>query len=216
MKISYAIPVCNEYKEIEYLLEYLAKHKREQDEIVVQCDQGNTTPDVYRVLQELTENGSVSYELIEFPLNNNFAAFKNNLKNNCSGDYIFQIDADEMVSKYMVENIGMVLQYNSVDVLKVPRINTVKGLTQEHINKWRWGVNEQGWVNFPDAQKRIYKNDPSIKWSGHQVHGMVEGFKTYVALPFEERFSIYHNKQINRQEQQNARYAQIENERQNG
>ena len=64
MKISYAIPVCNEYKEIEYLLEYLTKHKRDQDEIVVQCDQGNTTPEVYRVLQELTENTNLSYKLI--------------------------------------------------------------------------------------------------------------------------------------------------------
>ena len=52
MKISYAIPVCNEYKEIKYLLEYLTKYKREQDEIVVQCDQGNTTSEVYDVLKQ--------------------------------------------------------------------------------------------------------------------------------------------------------------------
>jgi len=90
MKISYAIPVCNEYKEIEYLLEYLTKHKREQDEIVVQCDQGNTTPEVYNVLKQHPD-----IKVVEFTLNKDFASFKNNLKDNCSGDYIFQIDADE-------------------------------------------------------------------------------------------------------------------------
>ena len=132
------------------------------------------------------------------------------------GDYIFQIDADEVPHEVLVQSLKQILSANPVELLITSRVNRVEGLTQEHINKWNWRVNEQGWVNFPDAQKRIYKNDPSIKWSGHQVHGMVEGFKTYVALPFEERFSIYHNKQINRQEQQNARYAQIENERQNG
>ena len=74
MKISYAIPVCNEYKEIEYLLEYLTKHKREQDEIVVQCDQGNTTQEVYNVLKQYPD-----IKVIEFALNKDFALFKNNL-----------------------------------------------------------------------------------------------------------------------------------------
>ena len=84
MTISYAIPVCNEWRELEYLLNYLFKHKREQDEIVVQCDEGNTTPSVYQVLEEYKNK----IQVIEFPLNGNFASFKNNLKDYCSGDYI--------------------------------------------------------------------------------------------------------------------------------
>ena len=140
-KISYAIPVCNEYKEIEYLLEYLTKHKREQDEIVVQCDQGNTTPEVYKVLQELAENTDVSYKLIEFPLNNNFAEFKNNLKDNCSGDYIFQIDADEYPEEYLMSTMDWLIKENpKTDIFWVPRINKVNGLTEEHIKKWGWVI----------------------------------------------------------------------------
>ena len=206
MKISYAIPVCNEYREIEYLLEYLTKHKREQDEIVVQCDQGNTTPEVYRVLQELTENTDVSYKLIEFSLNNDFSAFKNNLKDNCSGDYIFQIDADEYPEEYLMNHIDWVIDNNpEVDIFWVPRINKVKGLTQAHIDKWGWNVDPKGRVNFPDYQCRILRNIKEIKWE-NKVHEVLKGHKTESHLPANNEFCIHHPKTIERQEKQNEFY----------
>ena len=209
MKISYAIPVCNEWKEIEYLLEYLAKYKREQDEIVVQCDQGNTTPEVYRVLQALTERGSVTYKLIEFPLNNNFAAFKNNLKNNCSGDYIFQIDADEYPEEYLMSTIGWFIENNpDTDIFWVPRINKVNGLTQAHIDKWGWNVCPKGRVNFPDYQCRILKNIPDIKWK-NKVHEVLTGHKTESHIPANSEFCIHHIKDIERQEKQNEFYSTL-------
>tara|TARA_R110001592_G_scaffold171881_2_gene410323 strand:- start:351 stop:980 length:630 start_codon:yes stop_codon:yes gene_type:complete len=209
MKISYAIPVCNEYKEIEYLLEYLAKHKREQDEIVVQCDQGNTTPEVYKVLQELTENTDISYELIEFPLNNNFSAFKNNLKNNCKGDYIFQLDADEYPEEYLMKHVDWFIDNNSeVDIFWVPRINKVDGLTQEHIDKWRWNVDNKGRVNFPDYQCRILRNKKKIKWK-NKVHEVLTGYKTESYLPANSEFCLHHLKSIDRQEKQNKFYSTL-------
>jgi len=205
-KISYAIPVCNEYKEIEYLLEYLTKHKREQDEIVVQCDQGNTTPEVYKVLQELTENADISYKLIEFPLNNNFAEFKNNLKDNCSGDYIFQIDADEYPEEYLMSTMDWLIKENpKTDIFWVPRINKVNGLTEEHIKKWGWNVDPKGRVNFPDYQCRILKNIKRIKWK-NKVHEVLTGHKTESHLPSNSEFCIHHIKDIDRQEKQNEFY----------
>ena len=38
MKISYAIPVCNEINELQRLVDFLTKHKREEDEIVILFD----------------------------------------------------------------------------------------------------------------------------------------------------------------------------------
>ena len=38
MKISYAITVCNEHKEIERLLTFLFEHKRIEDQVIVQMD----------------------------------------------------------------------------------------------------------------------------------------------------------------------------------
>jgi hypothetical protein len=133
------------------------------------------------------------------------------MNSECEGDYIFQIDADEIPSATLVKSLKSILEHNLVDVLIVPRANVVKGLTQEHINKWRWQLNEKGHVNWPDQQKRIYKNVAQIKWSGHKVHGMVEGYNTFAVLPLDEAYCIYHNKEITRQEEQNERYDKIEN-----
>ena len=204
MKISYAIPVCNEYKEIKYLLEYLTKHKREQDEIVVQCDQGNTTSEVYEVLKQHPD-----IKVIEFALNKDFSLFKNNLKDNCLGDYIFQIDADEYPEEYLMNTIEWLIKNNpGTDVFWVPRINTVKGLTEAHIKNWGWNVDDQNRVNFPDYQCRILKNVKRIKWK-NKVHEVLTGHKTESQLPANKEFCIYHLKDIARQEQQNKFYNTI-------
>lgn len=208
MVVSYAITVCNEHKELENLINFLGNYPDAVDEIVVVYDQNRVTDEVQNVLDKYKDKIS-SYP---FDFQQNFLENKNYMNSKCTGDYIFQIDADEVPHATLVQHLKVILDQNPVDLLITSRVNLVEGLTQEHIQKWRWNVNEKGWVNFPDAQKRIYKNDPKIKWSGHQVHGMIDGFKSYGALPFEEQYSIYHNKQIDRQEKQNERYSKIEQE----
>ena len=135
-----------------------------------------------------------------------FADWKNRLSELCSGDYIFQIDADEMPTEYMMKIIPQVIESNDIDLIRVPRINTVEGLTEEHIQKWGWNVNEKGWVNYPDFQWRIYKNDPRIQWYG-EVHEKIIGHSTFAHLPMEEpELALRHNKTITKQEKQNAYY----------
>ena len=200
MKISYAIPVCNEHIELEKLLSFLIKHIDKNDEIVVQCDQGNTTPEVYKVLDDLQQSYS------EFPLNGHFSNFKNNLKSLCTGDWIFQIDADELPHESLIVNLKSLLEVNpTTEMFLVPRVNTVGGLTQEHINQWRWNVNEKGWVNWPDYQTRIIQNNSKIKWQ-NKVHEQIVGISTKGALPMEEEWCLYHPKTIGRQEHQNNFY----------
>ena len=102
--------------------------------------------------------------------------------------------------------IPQVIETNpTVEVYRVPRINTVKGLTQEHIQKWRWRVDEKGWVNFPDLQWRIYKNDSKIKWV-NKVHEVLVGYKRYSELPRDENLCLIHEKTIEKQEKQNNYY----------
>ena len=206
MKISYAITVCNEFVEIQRLVNFLVKNKQQKDEIVILYDESNGDIEIENYLRSHSINGEFSWHKDKFK--GHFANWKNKLASLCTGDYIFQIDADEMVTPYTVDNIGMVLQYNSVDVIKVPRINTVEGLTQKHINKWGWGVNEKGWVNFPDYQWRIYKNNGKIKWI-NKVHEVLEGYKTMSYLPTEEPWCLQHPKTIERQEKQNSYYKTI-------
>lgn len=203
VRISYAIPVCNEHEELSKLLTFLQTHKEQVDEIVVQCDEGNTTEEVYEVLKEHLNTITV----VHYPLKGNFAAFKNNLKTNCKGSWIFQIDADEMLSEWFIKNLPDILQDNpAVELFCLPRINTVTGLTQDHIAKWGWSVNDKGWVNFPDVQTRIIQNSPKISWVG-KVHEVITGQTNHAILPLEEEYCILHHKDIKRQEKQNTLYS---------
>jgi hypothetical protein len=205
MKISYGLTVCNEHEEIKNLIEFILENKQQEDEIVVVYDQNRVTDEVMNVLNEYKQVNSYPFNFQQ-----NFLDNKNFLNSKCKGDYIFQLDADEVPNEILIANLTTILESNPVDLLITPRKNLVEGLTPSHVYKWGWKITEQGWVNWPDAQKRIYRNDPKIKWSGHQVHGMVSGFETYATLPFEEAFSITHNKTIGRQENQNNRYDKIE------
>jgi len=206
MKISYAITVCNEFVEIQRLVNFLVKNKRPKDEIVILYDEGNGDPEIEEYLRAKSINGEFIWYKDKF--NNHFADWKNKLASFCSGDYIYQIDADEMVSLYVLDNLPEILQHNSVDVIQVPRINTVSNLTQQHIDKWGWRINDKGWVNFPDYQWRIYKNNGKIKWE-NKVHEVLGGYKTMSYLPIDEEWCLSHPKSIERQKKQNKYYETL-------
>ena len=206
IRLSYAITVCNEHEELENLIKYLIIRIDKNDEIIVVYDQNRVTSEVIFVMENYKDK-ILSYP---FDFQQNFLENKNFMNSKCTGDYIFQIDADEIPEEFLLKNLKSIIKNNPVDLFTTPRKNLVHGLTQEHIQKWGWRINENGWVNWPDIQKRIYKNNPDIKWDGHQVHGMVTGYKTFVNLPLGEEWSIIHNKTITRQEQQNERYTKIE------
>jgi len=208
MKISYAITVCNEHKEIEKLLTFLFEHKRKEDQVVVQMDT-SATKEVWNACEKFENNPFDEYKLTECALNKNFAAYKNNLNKNCDGDWIFQIDADEIPNEYLLEALPFILETNSdVEAYWVPRVNTVAGITDEHIAKWGWKVNEDGWVNFPDWQMRLFRNKETIYWI-KPVHEQLKGYTKFANLPAEEKFALYHPKNIGRQELQNAFYETI-------
>jgi glycosyltransferase involved in cell wall biosynthesis len=198
--ISIAITVCHEYQELKTLLDYLQEHALSPDyEIVVQIDQDNHTKEVVGVI---LDRGIKHWF---YPLNKDFASYKNELIKHCSGEYIFQVDADEIPNVSLLTMLPGILENNpDVDVYLVPRINTVSGITEEHIQKWRWNV-EGDRINFPDYQWRIYKNIPTIKWI-NKVHERLNGFKTYSTLPAQDNFCLLHPKTIERQEKQNNFY----------
>jgi hypothetical protein len=204
MKITYAITVCNEFKEIQRLVAHLLKHKRIQDNIVILFDSKNGDIEIEAFLRSHSINKDFAWHKGEF--GGHFAEWKNKLTSLCSGDYIFQIDADEIPHEKLVEVLPYVLEENfDCDVFLVPRVNTVEGITQEHINKWRWNVNEQRWINWPDNQWRIWKNKTEIKWI-NKVHEVLDGHKSWTILPEMEEFALYHPKTIERQEKQNNYY----------
>ena len=208
MNISYAITVCNERKEIEKLIGFLIENKQLDDEIVVLFDSNNGTNEVELFLDTISSHIC----LHKSPFNFHFAEWKNKLTSLCSGDYIFQIDADELPNLDLIKELPLILESNpDNEVYLVPRINTVEGLTNEHINKWGWRVNDEGWVNWPDYQWRLYRNDPSIKWI-NKVHERLDGYKTFSTIPSGIEYGmlfLHHPKDIRRQEKQNQLYSEL-------
>jgi len=205
--ISFAITAWNEHTELEHLLDQLVTIIKQGDEIIVQLDL-TATNEVKKVANKYNIGYKFDYHRIYSSLNGDFASFKNNIKNHCTCDWIFFIDVDEYLSDGLAENIHTILEMNKglVDVIALPRINTVEGLTRDHIDKWRWFVDDNGWVNYPDYQTRICANKKDIEWK-NKVHERLTGWKTIANLP--QGYDLIHPKTIDRQEKQNKFYEQI-------
>ncbi len=209
MKIGYFITACNELEELTRLLILLKTNITNNDCIGILLDKDNYTIEVEELAKKfiLPDN---SIRIGYASLNNDFSSFKNegyNLLSDC--DWIFQIDADELPSSTLMNNLHEILVMNpDIELIYVPRINTVEGITKEHITKWGWHVNNEGWVNWPDYQGRIYKRDKNIIWKG-KVHERIEGHKQLSQLPPNEQLALHHPKTIQRQEKQNKYYETI-------
>ena len=211
MKISYGITVHNEADELNRLLEILIHKTDIEDEIVI-CVDGEDDA-VEFVLQSWTQQyGHEDMKVIKVyqrKLEGDFAAQKNSVIENSTGDYIFHLDADEYPHEILLQQLKQIIEMNDgVDLIWIPRVNTVEGLTDEWVNKWGWRVTENGWVNYPDYQARVFRNDDNIKWE-RKVHEYIVGCKTYAHLPPHEELSLYHPKTIDKQIQQNEFYSTL-------
>ncbi len=201
MKISYGITVHNEVEELERLLTKLLVSIDEEDEVVI-CVDGNDSG-----VKDVIELYSIDSRVIHYgrELENDFAAHKNSVIEKSSGDYIFHIDADEYPNKTLLQQLKQILEMNDVDLVWIPRVNTVDGFTEQDVQKWGWRVNENGWVNYPDYQARVFRNRDDIRWT-RPLHEYITGCKTYAHLPPHEELSLYHPKTKEKQEQQNKFY----------
>ena len=208
MKISYGITVYNEAEELKRLFEVLYKNIDDTDEVVV-CVDGDD--DAVRFeLDVYTKKFSDSYKPVKVynrKLKKDFAAQKNSVIENSTGDYVFHIDADEYPNEILLQQLKQTLEINDVDLLWIPRVNTVEGMEQHHIQKWGWRVTENNWVNYPDYQARVFRRDTEIRWE-RPLHEVIRGYKTYSHLPPHEELSLYHPKTIKKQEEQNMFYNQ--------
>ena len=101
MNISYSILTHNETDILEDLLEFLGANKKEQDEIIVLDDYSSDK--TLGILTEYNEKYGIIWE--QRALNKNFGEQKNYLTSLCSGDFIFNLDADERPPRFLFENL---------------------------------------------------------------------------------------------------------------
>ncbi len=205
MKISYGITVHNESDELNKLLEVLVHKTQTDDEIVIVQD--GDDKEVGEVISKWM-NETLDWKGIYWhtrKLDGNFSDQKNYVIEQCTGDYIFHIDADEYPNEILIQQLKEILEINDVDLVWIPRVNTVDGFTQEDVQKWGWRISENGWVNYPDYQARVFRNRKDIRWT-RPLHEYITGCKTYSHLPPQEELSLYHPKTKEKQEEQNKFY----------
>ena len=205
MKISYGITVHNESNELNTLLEILVNKTDTEDEIViVQVGDDKKVGEVIsKWMNETLDWKGIYWHTRK--LDGNFSDQKNYVIEQCTGDYIFHIDADEYPHETLLAQLKQILEINDVDMLWIPRVNTVEGFTDEDVKKWGWRISEQGWVNYPDYQSRVFRNRDDIRWR-RPLHEYINGCDTYSHLPPHEALSLYHPKTKEKQEQQNQFY----------
>jgi sulfur relay (sulfurtransferase) DsrC/TusE family protein len=145
--ISYAITVNDELTEFKRLINTILPYVDNfKDEIVILQDEGidgimrNKKMEIAKFIKEIQEKFNQSKKIYYYTkaLINNFAEHKNFLINKCNKEYIFQLDADEYPSETLLKELNNILNLNrkaKIDVIYIPRVNKVKGLTGQHINK---------------------------------------------------------------------------------
>ena len=202
MKISYGITVHNEAEELHKLLDILVNKIDDEDEIVI-CVDGNDND-----VKDVIDKYSIDSRVVDYKrkLDGNFADHKNSVIEKSTGDYIFHIDADEYPHETLLLQLKPILEVNdNVDLIWIPRVNTVEGFTQTDVRRYGWRMTENNWVNYPDYQARFFRNDKSIRWT-RPLHELITGCKTYAHLPPHEELSLYHPKTREKQIQQNNFY----------
>ena len=144
--------------------------------------------------------------MVAHHLDKDYGAHKTYGTQQCDGEYVFQIDADELPSEILLANLYELLRSNpACEMFWVPRVNNFVGVTPEDIKNYGWQVNEKGYVMWPDYQSRIYKNQPNIRWE-RKLHETIVGFKEFTRIPAMEELSLYHTKTIEKQRNDNNRY----------
>jgi glycosyltransferase involved in cell wall biosynthesis len=189
---------------LEPLIQKILRLKEPDDELVI-VDDNSTDVSTKAVLARYEGVSTLSYHALD----NDFAAHKNYGKGLCTKNLIFQIDGDELPHDNLIGCMKEIfLLNNSVQLIRIPRINMVQGLTDDDIKNWGWRLNDKSWINFPDYQDRVFLNCEQIKWEG-KVHEKVTGHLTNANLPEYEDYCLLHIKSIDRQREQNEKYSRI-------
>lgn len=206
VSVTYGITVCNEHRELKILLDALLPLIDKNDEVLILRD--ITTPD--EKVAELLEQYGPKIKVVEAKLNGDFATFKNSLINNATCKYLFQIDADEYPAAGFIKKLKPYLRKEkSVECFFVPRINIVEGITEDYIQEMKWNINSEGYVNFPDYQARIIKNNKKIFWK-NKVHEVLYGNKNFTEMPTDYGFCLIHKKTFEKQKKQNDFYETLD------
>lgn len=223
MKISYLVTCSNENATLDRLLYKILNTINDEDEVLILKDVNDCKETEDIIQKYLKSSGfSVIPRYLIHALNNNYGAHKNFGIQECQGEFIFQIDGDELPPETLLgDDIHELLNANpTIEAFAVPRINDFRGVTDKHAKTWGWRLStspkyKRPIVNWPDFQFRIFKKEfPRISFL-RRLHEKIEGYESYVCLPETEEYALYHDKTIEKQVETNLRYNKAFTENEN-
>jgi len=135
MKISYLVTCHNEDESLDKCLHTILSYKDKEDEVVV-LDDLSDNPQTKKILEKWK---APDMRVIPHALDKNYGAHKNFGNEQCTGDWIFQIDGDEIPNPNLIINLKSIIEANpTIELIFVPRINDFIGVTSEHAKQWGW------------------------------------------------------------------------------
>ncbi len=163
--ITYIILLKDEIEQVKSLVTHILNYKHSADSILILAEQ-DSTPSAFF---DFYDDPQIRIEPYTF--SGDFAEMRNYATDLCDSAWVFHIDADEVPNENLVEGIHTHIEtiqkeHSEVEVMRVPRINHITGLTEEIIEKYSMDANltPEHWFHWPDFQPRIHRTTSNIKW----------------------------------------------------
>jgi len=163
--ISYLVTCKNTGFELQILLERLYKYGENNECIIL--DDYSENSDTLQILNQISNNNF--FKVYKHKLDRNYSEHKNYGKSQCLGEYIFQIDDDELPSETLLENLKELIELNNdIELFWIPRINDFKGVTDIEAKKWGWRL-----TKIPELIQEKIIDDQSYEYEFLKKNGYI-------------------------------------------
>lgn len=183
-KVSFTILTHNEEDSLKKLLDQLISVKSISDEIII-VDDYSSNPKTLEVLD--WAKTQIGCRIFQNRLDGDFASQKNFAAEKCTNEFIFNIDADELMDERLASSYKEILALNAdVDLFLIPRVNKVKDMTLSHIQQWRWQI---GSIRTEIEDKPLTQDSDEYKFIKafnliiHEDGGMIKFYTPIINWP---------------------------------
>jgi hypothetical protein len=155
------------------------------------------------ILDDYSDNPKTQFTLHSFrnvngfttcqhKLEKDFSDHKNVGNSHCSGQYIFAIDADEIPSDFLLENLHTILESNTeVELYQIPRVNILRGLNELELKRWGWGLSKLEEFTMVDALRTDTESYKFLQKSGFIIEE-TPWVDTKTNMPSTEKNTVKH------------------------
>ena len=228
IKLTASVLMKNEGDKIYSFLEYMEPYF---NEIIIADDYStdNSMEEIERYIQDTLKKGPTNFKrdkikIFKRKLDMDFATQTNEITKRSNNEWVMKLDPDELMDDRSLNNIRFLLsamekENPKVEVIGIPRINTLNGVLVNDIPREKWNEEHLSTLKQfnpkdpltlknPDYQFRLFKKN--VKWV-NKVHEQPEpvknGEKKKVMIT--HNIALFHPKTVQKQNTQNEFYNQI-------